>query len=235
MKYKILFVTASLLFSSYAFADGNSVDKVYHPYVLPMETEVEWRSVIQKDNNPSLDNLQVHRLGIGRSFYENWFTEIYIIGEKTATDDFDTNKVELEAIVQLTEQGEYAADWGVLIEFARDFENNIGELAAGLLIEKEWGRLVGTLNLVAEYEWRESLNNEFETRASSQLRYRYNRLFEPAVELYTNQDTIALGPVIMGNIHAGIAKKIHWELGVIVGIDDSTPDKTYRVLIEYEF
>lgn len=224
-----------LCLSTPVSADGNTVDKVYHPYVSVMEKEVELRSVYQSDADPSLNGLQAHRLGFGYAFTENWFSEIYLVGEKTATDDFDTNKVEFEAKLQLTEQGEYAADWGLLFEIGRDFENNIGEFAAALLVEKEWGRWVGALNLFLEYELREELANEFETRLASQLRYRFSRYIEPAIELYQGEDTTALGPAIMGDLRLGIAKKLHWELGIMFGLRDSTPEQTLRALLEYEF
>jgi len=217
-------------------ADGNSVDKVYHPYVLPLETEIEWRAIFQSDENASLDDQQVQRLGFGTSFIENWFTEIYIIGEKTAENDFNTSSVELEAKVQLTEQGEYAADWGLLFELERNFDRNLTELAAGLLVEKEWGRLVGALNTSIEFEKRDGdQRNEIEIITAMQVRYRYSRLFEPALEFYHNQDTLAFGPAVLGTARLGIAKMIRWELGVILGLDDGTPDQTIRALLEYEY
>lgn len=109
------------------------------------------------------------------------------------------------------------------------------ELSAGLLIEKEWGRVVGALNTLIELEHRDDISNEIEIIGAVQMRYRYSRHLEPALELYLNQDTFALGPAIMGDIRLGIAKKVHWEFGVIYGLDDSTPDQTIRALIEYEF
>jgi len=230
----IIFVSA-LSFTALVSADGNSIDKVYHPYVLPLETEIEWRAISQHDEDDVLDNQQTHRLGIGSSFVESWFTEIYLIGEKSSTEDFEINAMEIEAKVQLTEQGEYAADWGLLFELERDFDKNLTEVAAALLVEKEWGRWVGALNAFLEFEQREELNNEIETSLAMQLRYRYSRLFEPAFEFYQNQDTLAIGPAIMGNVRLGIAKKIHWEFGVILGLENDTPDQTIRALIEYEF
>lgn len=97
------------------------------------------------------------------------------------------------------------------------------------------GRWVGALNAFLEFEQRDELNNEMETSLAMQLRYRYSRLFEPALEFYQNQDTLAIGPAIMGNVRLGIAKKIHWEFGIILGLDNETPDQTVRALIEYEF
>ncbi len=231
----IMIFISTLCISTPAPADGNSVDKVYHPYVLPMETEIEWRAIFQNDDTEELDKQQQHRLGIGSSFIEYWFTEIYLIGEKSSTEEFDVNAIEIEAKVQLTEQGEYDADWGLLFELESEIDNSAGEIATALLVEKEWGRWVGALNFFIEYEWGDDINNEIETALATQLRYRFSRLFEPAVEFYTNQDTLAIGPAVMGNIRLGIAKKIHWEFGVIFGLQSNTPDQTVRALIEYEF
>ena len=230
----IIFV-ATFSFSALVSADGNSVDKVYHPYVLPLETEIEWRVVSQHDEDSALDNQQTYRFGVGYSPIENWFTEIYLIGENSSTEEFEVNAVEIEAKVQLSEQGELEVDWGLLFELERNFEQNTTELAAALLMEKEWGRWVGAANVFIEFEERENLRNEIETILAMQLRYRYDRLFEPALELYQNQDTLALGPAIMGNVRLGIAKKIHWEFGVILGLEKDTPDQTVRALVEYEF
>ena len=68
-----------------------------------------------------------------------------------------------------------------------------------------------------------------------QARYRYSRELEPAVELYTGQDTRGLGPVIMGSWPLGGARQLRWEGGVIFGLDSDTPDQTFRALLEYEF
>ena len=109
------------------------------------------------------------------------------------------------------------------------------EFSTALLIEKDWGRWTGTANLYGIYEFGSDIKNEFETALALQTRYRYSRNIEPALELYLGEDTQGLGPVIMGDIALGNARKIHWEGGVIFGIDNKTPDQTIRLLLEYEF
>ena len=136
---------------------------------------------------------------------------------------------------QLTEQGEYSADWGLLFELEKETEQSIWGLSGTLLIEKEWGRTVGAANLGLTYEAGSDINNELESTAALQLRYRYSRALEPAVELYAAQDTLAAGPVLMGDQRLGIGRKLHWEFGAIFGISDRTPDQTLRALLEFEF
>ena len=135
----------------------------------------------------------------------------------------------------MTEQGEYSADWGLLFELEKADSQNEYEYATTLLAEKEFGRWVGAANLGVIYEWGHKIKNEWESTFASQLRYRYRSGFEPAVELYMGQSTRGLGPVALGDVRFSGRQKLHWELGVIFGIDSKTPDQTVRGMLEYEF
>jgi len=205
-------------------ADSVAIDKVYHPYVQPLEREIEYRMI-------SSDGDQKHRFGVGKSLSDRLFVEAYLI----ASNKDELDAFELEAKWQLTEQGENSSDWGVIVELEKDRRNDNWEFATGLITVKEWGRWVGTANLLAIYEWGESIPNELESSLALQARYRYSRHFEPAIEFYSAQNTRGIGPVIMGDIKFNGRKKLHWEAGGIVGLDSNTPDKTWRFLTEFEF
>lgn len=223
---------AALVFTPVALADGLSIDKVYHPYVQPLERELEFRWLYF--DQPAGGNNQVYRLGYGQSVSQSWFIEAYIIGDKS-NNNATVDAYELEAKWQLTEQGQYAADWGLLFEYERGRDRSVREFSTTLMAEREWGRLVGTGNFCLAFESGADIDNELETSAAFQLRYRYSRALEPAIELYSSQDTLALGPVIMGEQRFGIRKKLHWELGAIAGLSSETPDATLRALAEFEF
>jgi len=230
----LIILPANLSLISNAIADGLTIDKVYHPYVQPLEREIEFRWIHHNANNSNNNKI---RLGFGKSFTDHWFAEAYLIGEKdtNVSDDFKVNAYELEAKVQLTEQGEYSADWGLLFEFERKNDPSIWEVAGTLLIEREWGRIVGTANVLLGFEAGGDIDSELEQAAAMQVRYRYSRALEPALEFYISQDTLGLGPILMGEQRFGTRKKLHWELGVIAGLSDETPDATLRTLVEYEF
>lgn len=55
------------------------------------------------------------------------------------------------------------------------------------------------------------------------------------MEFYAGEDARALGPVIMGNVKFGIGRKLHWETGLLFGLNDASADTTFRALLEYEF
>ena len=217
----------SLLLPTMVMADNLAIDKVYHPYVQAMEKEVEWRLV-------AADGDHLQRLGIGRALTDRIFVEGYLIAAEEG-DTFRLQGYELETRLQLTEQGEYAIDWGLLLELEKAHEEDEYELATAFLMEKQWGRWVGAANLWLEYEWGDAVKDEFETATALQARYRLSPEFEPAVEFYGGENPRALGPVAMGDIRFAAGKKLHWETGVLLGLSKKTPDATLRVLAEYEF
>jgi hypothetical protein len=214
------------------FADGVVIDRIYNPYVQALETEIEWRSISQS-NKRDFDDSQLHKFGIGQSINDIWSAEIYLIGERNENNDLGIDAIEIESKLQLTEQGEYAADWGILFELERSRLLKSWEIKTGLLTVKEWGRWIGTSNIFAIYEWGDNFDSEFETKLALQLRYRYSRRLEPAIEFHTGQNNSGMGPLVMGTETFDGARKLNWELGFIFGLNGS--DHTLKASLEYEF
>ncbi len=226
-------IVGLLLLAGTAAADGVVVSKIYDPYVQPLETELEWRFVSQEDDtNP---DVQKHSLGFGRSLSDRWAFELYAIGQRGAGESLSVDAYEVEAKWQLTEQGEYAYDWGVLFELEREIDDNAWEFAASLLAARDFGKITATANLGVIYEWGQGIDNEFETALHAQARYRLKESFEPAIELHMGQDTVAMGPVLTGLLRPGQGRKLRWELGILAGLDDKSPDRIIKANIELEF
>jgi len=228
-------IALGILALSGARADGVVIDKIYHPYVQPLEQEFEWRATLQ-DHQPGVpDDIAVYRFAYARSLGEKWFGEVYLVGQRSDASSFDVDAYEVEALRQLTEQGEYWADWGVVFELEKERGLDAWELSAGVLAEKEWGRWSGTANLFAIQEWGSDVRDELETRLGLQARYRYSPAFEPAIELYSGEDTRGIGPVALGLVRFGGKQQLRWEAGAIFGVDNQSPDTTLRFLLEFEF
>lgn len=225
---------AILLVSGGACADGPVVDKVYDPYVQALERELEYRFTAQNDDNDTLDSLQIHRLGFGMSWSDRWFTEIYVIADRSKQKQLSVTGYELEAKWQMTEQGEYWADWGLLFEFEAE-RGDVWEYATKLLMSKEWGRWVTTANAGIIFEWGDDIGEDWETSLSFQGRYRLTRGFEPALEFYAGESAKGLGPVFVGEVRTGGKSKLLWEAGLIFGLDNHSPDRTWRGSLEFEF
>ena len=222
-----------LLPSHFVFADGIKIDKVYDPYVQLSEREIEMRSNFYHfEDGP---NFGSHKLGIGYGFAPSWFAEVYAVGVKAYNESLTLEAVELETKWQMTEQGEYGADWGALFELEDKRHTDSFELASTLITAKDFGRWTAVSNVGLAFEWGESINNEFETTFAGQLRYRLQASFEPGFEIYLGQNTRGVGPVFQGQMRSSGRKSLQWEAGVIVGMVDATPDYTFRLQLEFEF
>lgn len=231
-RHSAIFLLAWLA-SGIALGDGVVVSKIYDPYVQPLETEIEWRFVDQR--NDILPDLQKQSLGFGRSLSDRWAAEAYLIATKGIGESLSVTAYELEAKWQLTEQGEYAVDWGLLFELEREIERNAWEASTQLLAVRDIGRTTLTANLGLIYEWGERVQNEIETTFRMQARYRLKESFQPSIELHAGQDTTAAGPAFSGLLRAAGGKKLRWELGLFAGIGESSPNQVLKMNLEYEF
>ncbi len=217
-----------------ALADGFALDRVYHPYVEPMEREIEWRMRGYPADTDVGERLQMHQIAYGQAIGERWFGELYVVGESQAGAALEPEGWEAELRHQLTEQGEFWADWGLLFELERE-HGDVWEASSGVLIEKEHGQWSTAVNVSLGVEWGRGIDRELETRLAVQARYRLSPLFEPAIELHAAEDTLAIGPAVLGELRLGNRRSLHWEAGVYAGLDDRTPDRSFRAGLEFGF
>lgn len=224
--------TLILLMSPVAQSDGFSVDKVYHPYVLPLEREVEWRFTSRKND---VGNVLTQRFAFGHSVSEFVTVEAYIVAARDENDNFGLEAYEIETRWMITEQGQYWADWGALFELEKRHGEDIWEFSSGLLMEKEFGRTSLTTNLFVSYEWGKNISDQIETELRLQYRYRWQPWLQPAIELYSGDDFIGLGPGFLGVHRYQGQKQLKWELGFIAGLNGDSKDHSLRFALEYEF
>lgn len=222
----------ALLFCSQVLADGIVVDKVYHPYVLPNETEFEWRMLSRQTDE---GNILGQRVAFGKSLNESLMLEAYLVGEKTETEDFGLQAYEIELRWMVTEQGERWADWGMLFELEKLHQSDDWEFTTGVLFEKEFGRTSLTMNAFVVYEWGESLEDELEAEFRLKYRYRWKPELQPAIEIYSGEEFFGIGPAFMGIYRIDRQKQLKWEAGFISEISQSGKDHSFRLALEYEF
>jgi hypothetical protein len=225
-----LLILLFIIIHSPACADMN---RVYHPYVEQNERELEYGFTLRDLNG---ERELLNRLGAGYTWNDRVFTEFYLLAESMTHEETQMAGYEVEVKVQLTEQGEYWADWGLLFEFetAKDIDSH--EWAAGILWEKEINHhWVAASNFMMGYEYGRDIKNEFETALRGQLRYRHSSSIEPAFEFYLDDQDWAAGPALMGSIKLSGRKQLRWELGLLFGLDTETPENSLRGGIEFEF
>jgi high-affinity iron transporter len=217
---------------------------VYSPLVEQGEKAIEFRGHYDFDGNDALDGGQAYKLEFEWSPTAWWRTEALVEWESEAGEDLDATEVAWENVFQLTEQGKYWADFGLLAEYAHSLEDD-GEdaIELALLAQKDFGRNEARVNLVFEQPLESGADLEMEYRW--QYRYRLEERFEPGIEMYGglgewgefgsfNDHEQQLGPAMYGKLRtAGGAFK--YEAGLLFGLNDETPDATLRFLLEYEF
>ena len=232
-------ILSGLVLVAQAHADGMVVSKIYHPYVNPLEWELESQTFArERDILTGEANDVVQKLGLAHSVSEGVKAEAYLIAsDDPVSDDLDWIGFEFETLVQLTEQGEFSFDYGVLFEFERDWQANNNEVSLKALVEREFGKVSLTLNPGVVYEWGDTRRSEFETRLNGLVRYRYHRHLEPGLEVHLGQNAKMIGPSMGGQfrLSGDKARSVNYNLGAFFPLDEDSSEHTFRFLVEYEF
>ncbi|MDP5144497.1 hypothetical protein [Rheinheimera baltica] len=235
MKLIQLTVLLSLLTSATVLADGRVVDKVYHPYVQPLEREFEYRALYQRQTDHPNNNAMAQKLGYGFSIADNMAVSLYLLAERVMPDDYTVSSYEAELRWMLTEQGQYSWDWGLLFELEHHQQTDNNEFTTGLLVEKEFENTSVTVNTFLVYEWGASIKNELETELRLQYRYRYLPALQPSIEVYAGEGYKGAGPGFMGVHKFSPTRQLKWEAAVVFALDNDTIDRTVRFALKYEF
>lgn len=232
LRLVFILVVLELSLMQGVYADSNPVDKVYHPLVVANERKVEWRFVARELEDK---NYLAQRLAYGQAITERLIVEAYLSGERDQSDDYGLKGYEIELRYMLTEQGQYWADWGLLLEFEKQHDSDTYEITTGVLFEKEFVHTSLTINALLIYEWGQNLDNEMESEFRLQYRYRYMPEIQPAIEIYTGEDFIGIGPALMGVHRFEGIRQLKWELAFINGFNGEKYDETLRFVLEYDF
>ena len=231
-RFLLTAIALCAVFSSNGYADNFTVDKVYHPYVLPFEREFEWRLTSRQNDD---GNVLMQRFSFGHALSEFMILETYLVGARDENEDFGLESYEVELRWMMTEQGRYWADWATLFELEKQHNTDDWEVKAGILTEKEFGQFSLTTNVSLVYEWGQTVENEWESEFKAKFRYRWIPEVQPGVEVYVAEDFIGVGPAFMGIKRYDRQKQLKWELGFIAGLNGDSKDHTLRMSLEYEF
>ncbi|MBR9897656.1 MAG: hypothetical protein VYA33_08330 [Pseudomonadota bacterium] len=231
-RFLLTAIALCAVFSSNGYADNFTVDKVYHPYVLPFEREFEWRLTSRQNDD---GNVLMQRFSFGHALSEFMILETYLVGARDENQDFGLESYEVELRWMMTEQGRYWADWATLFELEKQHNTDDWAVKAGILTEKEFGQFSLTTNISLVYEWGQTVENEWESEFKAKFRYRWIPEVQPGLEVYVAEDFIGVGPAFMGIKRFDRQKQLKWELGFIAGLNGDSKDHTLRMSLEYEF
>lgn len=216
------------------WGDGLTIAPIEQPYVHSLEREIELHSVWQH----RLDD-QPHQIGTTLSAAvanrHNFLLELSASGIDLPESRPQATSLEIEAKWQLTEQGQYNADWGITLELEREVTLNRWEAGTTLLWQREFSDWIATVNGKLYYEWGSNYSNEIETSLGAQLRYRLSSILEPTLALHLSQDTGAIGPGLWLHQRLAPGRRLNWQLSLLQGFKTTTPEQTALIAVEYEF
>lgn len=232
----LLSALACLCVSPPAHADDYIV---YAPYVVPGQSEIEFRAHSFHDGNPAVSGEYQYLFSFAHAFTNWWKPEVYFAGYQRSPGAGQYLKMrEFENTFQLTPTGEYWADVGFLASFEyRTQDGQPNELEFGPLFERRAGRYIHRLNLIWEKEIGSGAARSYEFRGAYSLSYQWRQWFAPGVEIYAlpHDNAYQLGPVFYGELASARGNEFEYSAGLLAGINRQAPDLTFVLRLEYEF
>jgi FTR1 family protein len=242
----LVFGAALAAAASLAPAPAHAAHVVYSPIVEGGERALEYRGHHDVDSAADRDGVEQHKLELEYAPTARWMTELGGEWEKEPGERLKATEIFFENVFQLTEQGQYWADFGVLAEYAHSLaKGGRDALEVGVLAEKQIGASVATLNLTAEREFERGAKAE--TEYAFLWRYRMRQAFEPGIELHgefgewgefgrLKEHAHQAGPALLGRIpSAGGRGAFRYEAALLLGLTKASPNSTFRVMLEWEF
>ncbi len=212
------------------------------------EFEVEVEATDDKDSNKAGE--AEFAVAIGYGVTDFWFFEIESEWARDPGSRFKHKVLGLENRFQILPQGEYLLDVGFYAKYEFGTRKNAAdELTLGPIFQHDVGDFRFTANPFLSVEVDGGTDAAPEFKYGLRAQYLLHKAFMPSVEFHGNtgeiiaskrqsEQTHQLGPVVSGSLSAaplGLPGKFGYEIGVLFGLTDATPDQTYKAKLEYEF
>ena len=240
LKYLILFFQA-FLFSNISFAEYY---KLYEPKIIEGEKALEFNNALSSDKNPDLNGYLNQILGFENGVTDFWKYELSVEIERDA-GPAQRSKItnwKFENIFTPYRPGELWADLGFYLEVEKAAHENIFNIETKFLFQKEFAStIIFLVNAGVGHQVGPEAEKGLNAVYSLRLKDRINKYFEPGIEYYAslgrvdakiegNQKTGQIGPVVQGKIG-----KFLYDGGLLLGVNDSSFERIYKLNFEYEF
>lgn len=252
MKILALALIAALIVPSAAHASFH----LFSPNGIDYgELEFEHNGSASFHRNPDLSGAQSHTIEIGTGLTPWWHSEIEFGFDREPGFNAPTllTQIVTENMFQLTQPGQYFADFGFYIEYGQSVTTGKhagpNQLTFGPAIAKDIGRTTTTVNL---FFTRQLGPNQTSQRLNFtyawQTRWNIWQPLSPAIEIYGNagpvgampkfsQQQLLIGPVGVGSLRfeqlgLGKAGKLKYEIGWLFGTTSASPQGVLRWRLE---
>jgi FTR1 family protein len=218
---------------------------VYSPIVEGGEVAVELRGARDRDASAWRNGAEEHKAEVEYAPTDYWLTEALATIGREPGGARELTELSWENVLQLTPQGKYWADVGLLVEYAHALRSaGHDAIELGVLAEKQVGASVVTANLTGE----QALARGARAALGYALRWRWRlaERFEPGVELHgelgdwgrfgsLGAHRHQIGPAAKGLLRTAPRGALKWEAAWLFALTGASPDSTARLQLEYEF
>jgi hypothetical protein len=231
---------------------------IHSPYEIDLgEIELEHNGSASFDARPPISGAQSYTMEIGTGVTSWWHTEIEVGWDRDPGFSEPTllTQVVSENTFQLTEPGQYFADFGFYAEYGQSLTRGVNagpnQVTFGPLIAKDIGRTTHTVNLFLTRELGPDQDTHgLDFNFAWQSRWNLWAPLSPAVEIYGDTGVIGqtpglgkqqliAGPVAVGKLNLnevglGHGGTVGYELGVLFGLTPVSPAATLKWRLEVE-
>ena len=236
--------TAVLLLCLMIPSNAHALDEIYSPIVTKGEFEIEYNGSRTFDNHSDKNNVQGQEIDFEYGVTDRWKAMISGSFEKNPGESLKMDATQLESIFQLTEQGEYWVDAGLLAAYGFAAQSHQPDFVESkLLLQKDTGRFTHLANIgfeqnVGHYSGGTG-GPEYSVLWSS--RYRMNEYVQPGFEIQStlghgptlgkyNEQEHYIGPAVYGRLLGNLK----YEAAYLFGASDAAAQGAARILLEYE-
>jgi hypothetical protein len=193
-------------------------------------------------------------VGFGMGATAHWFTEMAVQYREKQDVASGFDALEWENVFQIGEPGEWPVDLGMVFNVERPFERYRTSLKKdapsarfGPLLQKNFGKFQANLNLILEHYFHSMGVPSFQVRYQSQVKYRYSPPLEFGIQAFgklgTGTQTFSgypeeehkVGPVLLGHFAIPGERSLSYNVALLFGTTQRSPDRTLRLQLEYEF
>jgi hypothetical protein len=231
---------------------------VVSPYEIDLgELELEHNGSASFDHRSEVGGATSYTVEIGTGLTKWWHSEIELGFDRDPGFREPTllTEVVTENTFQLTEPGQYFADFGFFVEYSQSVTRGdhagSNEVTFGPLIAKDIGRTTHTVNLfLTRLLGPDQDTHGFDFSYAWQSRWNLWAPLSPAVEIYgdagtlthmprLSQQQLLAGPVAVGSLNLaalglGHAGRLKYEIGWLFGATPATAAGTLRWRAEME-
>ena len=218
---------------------------IYSPVVEGGEYAFEERSMRAFDSTPARAGAEEHKLEFEHAPTTFWLAEGLMTVERDPGGGRRVTELSAESVFELTPQGKYRVDTGLLVEYAHRLARGERDpLEIGLLAETAVGRAILTGNLTAEGPVTDA--GHAQLSGALRARWRLDERFEPGVEWFGELGEPVrfgspaghrqqLGPSAYGRLRMRGHRALLYQAAWVFGLTGASPDSTARLQLEYEF